>query len=133
VWQPLKVGIHLDIAAALPDLDIATIGNALGFYTRDRRYRFACTLNGIQRVDLDGKPTGPVSPGHAESARLLLRKWDARNQARSEQRKALRAKAAASAASASAISPLPPPQKRISLADLRGSAATRKLSDEGPM
>jgi|SRR5690242_4604935 sRNA-binding protein len=122
LWQPLKVGIHLDIAAALPDLDIATIGKALGFYTRDRRYRFACTLKDIQRVDLDGKPVGPVSPEHVANARCLLEKQAARDKARNEQRKALRAKAA-----------LPPPPKRLSLTDLKVTAAARKLSSNGGM
>jgi sRNA-binding protein len=64
---PLKVGIHEDIAAELPDASPRDISLFLLCYTRQRRYHRALK-EGASRLDLSGQPDGAVSATEAEHA-----------------------------------------------------------------
>jgi sRNA-binding protein len=70
IRRPLKIGIHLDMQAAIPDLDPVGLSRALRLYVSDLRYHRACT-EGAVRIDLDGNACGTVS-------RLKLRILSAR-------------------------------------------------------
>jgi sRNA-binding protein len=112
--QPLKLKIHLDIAAALPELPAVDIARALRFYCNDIRYRRDCTEGKI-RFDLAGQPAGVVTADEArhcqKSVAGILAK---RRKSRSS-----------SQPSATLSPPTPPP--RLTLAALREAAAKRKL------
>lgn len=63
---PVKIGIHQDILARLPDLDPGALARALADYTKGDTYRRNLRL-GRARIDLDGNPSGTVSilgPSH---------------------------------------------------------------------
>jgi ProP effector len=65
--KPLKVGIHLEIIAALDGaVTPAKLSRALRRYTSNRSYR-ARLIAGAQRVGLEGEPSGTVT---AEQAAL---------------------------------------------------------------
>lgn len=57
--RPLKVGIRKDIAEALPDVPIETIGAFLHDYTGGARYQRGIAL-APHRVDLNGAPAGAI-------------------------------------------------------------------------
>jgi sRNA-binding protein len=107
--NPLKIGIHLDIAAGMPELPEADISRALKFYVTRFRY-LECCLDGAPRLDLNGEPAGVVSAAEAASAQRWLSK-----------RRKGRPQSAPSLAS--------PPQ-RLTLAALK-EAAKRKLEMRG--
>ena len=71
--QPLKVGIHADIAAAAPDLDPANVGKALALYTGHAGYLREC-VEDRPRIGLDGKAAGIVSAVEANHAAERLAK-----------------------------------------------------------
>ncbi|MBK8271390.1 MAG: ProQ/FinO family protein [Planctomycetes bacterium] len=73
---PLKIGIHLDLAAQHPDLDPATLKRALKRYCERRRYQLALAREGACRVDLAGNPAGEVT---AEQQKVARRKVAPRN------------------------------------------------------
>jgi ProP effector len=131
--RPLKVGIHADIAAALPDLSALEISRALGFYCRDRRYHAAC-IEGAERIGLDGEPAGTVTAAGAEHAKRAIAAIDER---RREQRTAPTPSSSSPSLPAPTPAPLPAPAptptspKRLSLSGLRAAATARKLEQQG--
>lgn len=60
----LKVGIHNDIRALLPERRRAAISTFLHHYTKNPGYR-RLLKPGVPRVDLDGKECGTVAEGEA--------------------------------------------------------------------
>ena len=75
--QPLKINIHLDIAAALNGAaSPAEISTALGCYVGSENYLKSCR-KGRARIALDGSPMGCVTEEQANFARLTLslRTW----------------------------------------------------------
>jgi ProP effector len=61
---PLKIGIHRDIKAVMPELSMTKIRKALGAHTRQPGYRQAL-VPGRQRFDLEGQPAGVVTDAEA--------------------------------------------------------------------
>ncbi len=120
--RPLKIGIHLDLRAAMPDLDPIEISRALSYYVSDVRYHRACT-EGAERIDLNGNPAGVVSASEAENSKRSVTGIEAKLARRREQRAATRAQP----------TPATPPEKpkRLTLADLKAAVAQRKLSAQG--
>jgi ProP effector len=102
---PLKIGIHVDVFAAMPELTREDVSRALKFYVTRYCYLKSCT-EGRARVGLDGSPAGTVSLAEAENAA----KWLARRQKRKKP---------------SAPQPTPQPQQ-LSLNDLKAAAERRK-------
>jgi sRNA-binding protein len=104
--RPLKVGIHLDVLAALGDaVTPDALGLALKVYVANRVYR-SRLIAGAVRINLTGEPAGIVSEAEATQARPKPK-------------------------AVSTPKPIPqtsvPPVKRLSsLADLRAAAAARK-------
>jgi ProP effector len=116
--QPLKVGIHADIVAALPELDAAAIRCAMRFYVCGFRYQYS-VVEGAARIDLNGNAVGIVSADEAEHARLTVQGVKAKRRASDSTR------------SAPLVTPEKPQPKRLGLADLRAAVAQRKLSAQG--
>jgi ProP effector len=113
--RPLKIGIHLDIAAAAPDLNPIEISRALRFYVSDVRYHRGCT-EGVERIDLDGNPAGAVTAAQAENSKRSVAGIEAKLAQRRERR------------AATSAEPAPPEKpKRLTLADLKAAVAQRKL------
>lgn len=112
---PLKVGIHIDIMAALDGaVTPSELRRALGCYTANYVYRSRLVV-GAMRVGLDGLPCGTVTEKEAEYARAIERR-----------RRNKLAKQIASKPVAPAPLPKPAPPQRLSLADLREAAQRRK-------
>jgi ProQ/FINO family len=65
--RPLKIGIDHDIRQAL-DVGPTVVSEVLRGYTRRRAYRAALAVPGAMRVDLDGQPVAPVTPGQQRRA-----------------------------------------------------------------
>jgi ProP effector len=122
IRRPLKIGIHLDMQAAIPDLDPVGLSRALRLYVSDLRYHRACT-EGAVRIDLDGNACGTVSAAEAENSKRSLQVIEARLARRREQR-------AACCNPAPTIAPEKP--KRLTPADLRAAAANRKVNGAAP-
>jgi sRNA-binding protein len=57
--RPLKVGVHNDIIAALPDMDRLALSIALRRYTSNPFYRQRLRADAM-RIDLNGAPAGAV-------------------------------------------------------------------------
>jgi ProP effector len=68
---PLAIGILKSLFAAAPDLDRHGLINAIADYCGGQSYQRALVV-GVNRIGLDGKPAGTVSPSHAEHARKSL-------------------------------------------------------------
>ena len=66
--RPLKIGVHLDIAALLPTLSTKEIRSAMRWYTANRFYNKACIEN-APRIDLDGNEVGVVSADEAAKSK----------------------------------------------------------------
>lgn len=98
---PLRIGIHRDVYAAMPELSEKDVGRAFKFHTSKTRYLRCCT-EGSRRIGLNGEPAGTVSATEAAHAAQCL-----------AQRK--RGK-----------QPPPQPQKKLTLDSLRAAAAERK-------
>ena len=97
--RPLKVGIHLDILAALGGAVAAdALSLALKVYVSNKVYR-SRLIAGATRIGLDGAPAGTVSEKEAASTPKM-------------------------AAPAKTVAT----PKRLSLADLRAAAAARKAA-----
>jgi sRNA-binding protein len=62
--RPLKLGIHRDVLAAQPDIDVRELSIAMRIYTRNYGYLKACR-EGADRVGLDGEPAGTVTASEA--------------------------------------------------------------------
>lgn len=69
--KPLKLGIHLELIEACPDIDPRTIRLMLSLYTDGRRYSEAL-LEGAERVGLDGVAAGIVTAAQAKRASAFL-------------------------------------------------------------
>ena len=111
---PLKLGIHLDIQAALDSAITPTeLHRALGFYCSNAAY-LGALRNGAPRIDLNGEPAGVVRADEEAHARETLAKIRAKQKAR------------AAAAKGQAQAQSPPATKRLSLADLKAAAVARK-------
>ena len=78
--KPLKIGIYNDLLA-LGVLDQKSLSAFLGAYCNLGRY-LAALVPGAQRVDLDGNPTGEVTPEEAEIAAKALSALHERRAAR---------------------------------------------------
>ena len=123
--QPLKVGVHADLLAALDGMvEPRDLKSALAGYTSSARYLRTLSA-GASRIGLDGKPAGTVAPEVEAVAKARL--------AELAKGTALRAKvpAAQSVPKASPIEPAaenpkPPVPKRLSLADLREAGRRRR-------
>jgi ProP effector len=71
---PLKIGIHDDIVALLPEIDPHIIGQALKLYTSHSGYRRAL-VEGAPRVDLNGAEVGIVTAEAASHAATSLERF----------------------------------------------------------
>ena len=70
--RPLKIGIHLEIIAALDGaITPAELSNALRAYVANPWYLKNVRVNAV-RVDLDGNPAGIISKSEAEFAKNKL-------------------------------------------------------------
>jgi sRNA-binding protein len=118
--RPLKVGIHLDIQAALPDLDPIEISRALRYYVSDIRYHRGC-IEGAERIDLDGNAAGTVTAAEAENSKRSVTGIEAKLTQRRERREHANP----------APAPTPEKPKHLTLADLKAAVAQRKLSAQG--
>ncbi|MEC9482336.1 MAG: ProQ/FINO family protein [Halomonas sp.] len=83
--QPLKVGIHEDLAAREPWAE-KLVRRALACYVHLPRYLKA-VREGAGRVDLDGRPAGVVNADEALHARQQLEVLQARQQQRQQEHK----------------------------------------------
>lgn len=120
--KPIKIGIHNDIAAQLPDVDPDAIGLALRVYTLHESY-WRAIVKGAPRIDLDGKPAGAVTADEAAHAQRRLTNKPNRPKAASAPAPAVKQPPAAKA------KPQQLQIKRASLADLREAARKRKGND----
>ena len=111
--RPLKLGIHLEILAALDGVITAhELSIALRSYVHNEGYLRACR-DGVDRIGLDGAPTGKVSARDAKgSAAILAYRAAKRQQTKKE------------TPSAPAVVAGP---KRLSLSGLKDAALRRKI------
>jgi sRNA-binding protein len=77
--KPLKVGIHNDIHAAMPDISRRTLSRALQYYARHPCYLQAVAKS-QPRVDLAGVELGQVSEHERDMAVAELKKWTAKQE-----------------------------------------------------
>jgi ProP effector len=113
--QPLKIGIHYDIAAALSDtVTPREVSDALRMYTSSSRYLKALVA-GADRVDLNGMPTGTVTAEHADIAKAQYEQRRDKHKAKQKQQ------TPKNGAGKAALAP-----RRLSLADLRAAAKARQ-------
>ena len=122
--QPLKVGVHADLLAALDGMvEPRDLKSALAGYTSNARYLRTLSA-GASRIGLDGKPAGTVAPEVEAVAKGRL--------AELAKATAVRGKAAPTngpepaARTPTAENPKPPTPKRLSLADLREAGRRRR-------
>jgi len=112
--RPLKIGIRLDIQAALDGTITPTeLHRALGVYCSNPAY-LGALRKGAWRLDLDGKPVGTVTLDEEAHAKATLARIKAKKVAR-----AAAPKVQAKTSSEMEI-------KRLSLADLKAAALARK-------
>jgi ProP effector len=113
--RPLKIGVHVDILERTGGaIEPRELARALRYYTANTGYLRSASRPGAERVDLDGKPAGVVTPEQAEATRLRL----------SLRKQRIDAGTPPSAKAAPGIQP--PTPKRLSLADLRAAAQQRR-------
>ena len=131
--KPLKVGIHDEVLAALPDVPAKQVGLALMVYTSSSRYLLACTKEGRPRVGLTGEEVGHVTADEAENARQRLEQVtaaEAEKRLTKSERVPLRARRAKPAKqpikAKPARSPIRPVAPRLGLSDLRAAARARR-------
>jgi sRNA-binding protein len=98
---PLRIGIHRDVCAAMPELSEKDVGRAFKFHTSKTRYLRCCT-EGSRRIGLNAEPAGTVSATEAaHAAQCLAQRQRGKH-------------------------PPPQPQKKLTLDGLRAAAAGRK-------
>jgi ProP effector len=68
---PLKIGIHKDVFELAPDLPQHEVKKAITMYVNQRSYQHVI-IEGADRVDLNGQPSGVVTEGHAIWAQIKL-------------------------------------------------------------
>jgi ProP effector len=66
--RPLKLGIHRDVAAALPALSVMEIKTAMRCYCGNLGYNRAC-VEGAARIDFDGNAVGTITADEAANAK----------------------------------------------------------------
>jgi sRNA-binding protein len=135
--RPLKLGIHHDILATLPDLglDQVEVERALANYTRKLPY-LEQMLEGTPRIDLDGHVVGAVTAAHAAGAQSCLphvrrqqEQWLATlEQQRQEQREARKAAAQARKQQKRAAAAAAAPPPRLGIEGLRKAALERRAA-----
>jgi ProP effector len=116
VRAPLKINIHHDVLAAMPELLHVDVGRALKFYVSRFGYLESCSTEGRPRIDLNGEPDGVVSAAEAANAQ----QWLAKRRKRKPQ-----------SAPASSPPESPTAPSRLTLAALKEAAAKRKLESDG--
>jgi ProP effector len=109
--KPLALGISNDILAA--GFPSEGLERGLRWYAQGFSYLRAMRA-GAARINLDGAAAGVVSAEHAAQAAERLADWTQRKRQRAAQPVALEP------------APVPTKPKRLSLGDLRASAAARK-------
>jgi ProP effector len=108
--RPIKIGIHLDILAALGGaVTSAEVKFALRLYAGNLGYLLACR-DGVERVDLNGEPAGTVTAAEAAYAAKIV--------ARRRRR----------AAAKIAAKPVTTARPRLGLVDLKRAALVRKAA-----
>jgi sRNA-binding protein len=129
--KPLKLGIHIEILAALGDaVTPSELSVALGIYCRNGVYLCRCS-EGAPRIGLNGNCTGHVTAEEAEHAaarlggRAVKRPVSAGNNVLSKT-----AHCAVLPPSVEGIAARP---KRLSLDDLRAAAAARRQQESEAM
>jgi ProP effector len=136
--KPLKVGIHDEVLAALPDVPAKQVGLALTIYTSSTRYLF-WIREGADRVGLGGEVTGQVTAEEAENAKKRLAQVteaEKRQAQRTQQPIAKQAKPVSETRSPQAIRPNKPVAPRLglkaerahALAALRAAARARRAT-----
>jgi sRNA-binding protein len=105
---PIKIGVHIDLLEAAPDLPPEAIGRALAFYTTGPAY-LQSMLPGRTRIDLSGAAFGCVTPEQAATSKQRLAKRQPRQKA---------------------TPPPPTPPKRLTLSDLKKAALARRARGE---
>jgi sRNA-binding protein len=69
--RPLKIGIHADIVAAMPEIAVRDIGMVLRLHVSRDAYLRAM-IAGTDRVGLDGTAVGSVTEEQAQDAHKIL-------------------------------------------------------------
>jgi sRNA-binding protein len=70
--RPLKIGIHLDVMAAIDGaITHAELSRALGCYVANGAY-LSRLREGAKRIALDGEPSGTVTAEQENYAKILL-------------------------------------------------------------
>jgi ProP effector len=82
--RPLKIGIHDDLVALLPEVDPQIIGLALKLYTVHSGY-LRSLVEGAPRVGLNGAEVGTVTAEAASHAQDLLQRFLRRQAAKEPQ------------------------------------------------
>ena len=81
--RPLALGIHKEVAAAMPTLTAAQIDAAMRYYVNNEGYCKACR-DGAARVNLMGHEVGCVTAAEADSAKARIegmREWKKKRKA----------------------------------------------------
>jgi ProP effector len=80
-WQPLRIGIHLEIAERAPDLatPLGLLQSALAVYVKHPQYAEGL-IEGAARIDLDGNSAGVVTAQQAAAAGARWSKGRRRSQ-----------------------------------------------------
>jgi ProP effector len=84
--RPMKIGIHRDIAAAMPGLDAKLLSSALRLHTGRPAYAEQLLEAGTVRFDLDGNPAGEVTEAQVEALKAARRAEAKRRHRRYRQR-----------------------------------------------
>jgi ProP effector len=122
--QPLKVGVHADLLAALDGtVEPRDLKSALAGYTSSARYLRTLSA-GASRIGLDGKPAGTVAPEVEAVATARLAEVLKATAARAKVAPGKGPEPAARAPTAENSKPSAP--KRLSLADLREAGRRRR-------
>ena len=123
--QPLKVGVHADLLAALDGMvEPRDLKSALAGYTSNARYLRALSA-GACRVGLDGNPAGTVTAEDEAVAKARLAELAKGITPRAKVPSA-KAGPEAPARTTATENPKPPAPKRLSLADLREAGRRRR-------
>jgi ProP effector len=112
--RPLKIGIHLDILAALDGVVTEVeLSPAMRYYVGSPWY-LRMMIAGSARIDLDGVAVGTVTDAQATKAAAIL------------ERRRIKLQTKPVVTPAAPQTPAPP---RISLADLKRSAELRRAKE----
>jgi ProP effector len=124
--QPLKIGIHHDIAAQLGDtISPRVISDALRVYVSNPRY-LKTLVTGADRVDLNGVPIGTVTAEHADIAKAQYEQRRAKHKAKQKQQAPTNRVTKPELRAATVEKKPDAAPRRISLADLRAAAKARQ-------